>query len=105
VIREWRLDPYDGDQAPLHLHRGGEEGFICLEGDLEVQVEGERRRVTPGGYVVVPRGAIHTFSSRGGAHVLAIMSPKIAELVDGLHASLSQEELAALWDRCDSALA
>jgi hypothetical protein len=30
VIRDWRLDPYDGDQAPTHIHHAGEEAFVCL---------------------------------------------------------------------------
>ena len=31
VIRDWRLDLYDGDQAPTHIHHAGEEAFVCLE--------------------------------------------------------------------------
>jgi quercetin dioxygenase-like cupin family protein len=105
VIRDWRLDPYDGDQAPLHIHHAGEEAFICLDGELEVFVEGSRKRVAPGGFFVVPRGSPHTFASRSGAHVLAVMSPEIAELIDGLHADLSADELSSLWSRCRSSLA
>ena len=75
VIREWRLDPYHGDQAPTHIHHAGEEAFVCLEGDLSVTIEGTRTRVPPGGYVIVPRGAPHTLATPGGAHVLAVMSP------------------------------
>jgi len=105
VIRDWRLDPYDGDQAPLHIHHAGEEAFICLDGELEVFVEGSRKRVAPGGFFVVPRGSPHTFASRNGAHVLAVMSPEIAELIDGLHTDLSADELSSLWSRCRSSLA
>jgi hypothetical protein len=36
--------------------------------------------------------------------VLVVMSPEIAELVDGLHAPLSDRERAALWERCRSSL-
>ena len=106
VIRDWRLDPYDGDQAPLHIHHAGEEAFICLDGELEVFVDGSRERVAPGAFHVVPRGSPHTFASRSGAHVLAVMSVvEIAELIDGLHADLSSDELSALWSRCRSSLA
>ena len=105
VIRDWHLDPYDGDQAPLHIHHAGEEAFICLDGELEVFVAGSRERVDPGGFFAVPRGSPHTFASRGGAHVLAVMSPEIAELIDGLHEDLSVDELSALWSRCRSSLA
>jgi quercetin dioxygenase-like cupin family protein len=94
---------HDGDQAPTHIHHAGEEAFICLDGELEVRVDGNRATVPPGGYALVPRGKAHTFSSPGGGHVLAvIMSPEIAELIEGLHADLDEDERAALWERCRS---
>lgn len=104
VIRDWRLDPFDGDQAPLHVHHAGEEAFICIEGDLEVAVDGARTPVPPGGFIAVPRGATHTFASRGGNQVLAVMSPEIAELIEGLHGDLTDEEGSALWERCRSSV-
>ena len=105
VIQDWRLEPYEGDQAPVHVHHAGEEAFICLGGDLSVLIDGAPSPVPPGGFVVVPRGTPHTFASRGGAHVLAVMSPEIADLVDGLHADLDDQQRAQLWERCHSSLA
>jgi hypothetical protein len=32
------------------------------------------------------------------------MSPEIAELIDGLHADLDEDERSALWERCRSSL-
>ena len=104
VIRHWRLDPSDGDQAPLHIHHAGEEAFVCLDGELEVVVDGVRERVAPAGYIVVPRGSPHTFATRSGARVLAVMSPEIAELIDGLHEDLPDGARSALWSRCRSSL-
>ncbi len=104
VIRGWQLEPYDGDQAPLHIHHAGEEAFVCISGDLEVQVADERQRVAPGDFVLVPRDTAHTFASRGGAHVLVVMSSEIAELIDGLHGPLSDRERRELWERCRSSL-
>ncbi len=104
VIQDWLLDPYDGDQAPVHVHHAGEEAFICIEGDLEVVIDGVRTTVPPGGFVLIPRGAQHTFASGQGGHVIAVMSNEIADLIDGLHAELTDEERAALWDRCRSSL-
>ena len=105
VIQDWTLEPYDGDQAPPHIHHAGEEAFICLDGDLEVMVDGDRATVPPGGFALVPRGKAHTFASRSGGHVLAIMSPAIADLIDGLHADLDDEQRARLWERCHSSIA
>ena len=105
VVRDWRLDANRGDQAPLHVHHGGEEAFICLEGQLEVEVDGVRHGVDPGAFIVVPRGAVHTFATPGGAHVIAVMSPEIAELIDKLHEPMSAADSNALWDRYHSSLA
>ena len=104
VIQDWRLEPYDGDQAPTHVHHAGEEAFICLEGDLSVTIDGAPGPVPPGSYVVVPRGTPHTFASRGGAHVLAVMSPEIADLIDGLHADLDEQQRSRLWERHHSSV-
>jgi quercetin dioxygenase-like cupin family protein len=104
VIRDWELQPFEEDQAPVHVHHAGEEAFICLRGDLEVLVGDERRRVEPGHHLVVGRGTPHTFTSREGAHVLAVMTPEIAELIDGLHAPMDDLERASLWARCKSSL-
>jgi len=105
VIREWHLEPYDGDQAPLHVHHAGEEAFVCIGGDLEVVVGNAREPVAPGRFVLIPRGTVHTFTTRGGAQVIAIMSPEIADLIDGLHTAVSDEDRAAVWEQCHSALA
>ena len=48
-------------------------------------------------FIVVRRGAVHTFATRGGAHVLAVMSPEIAELIDKLHEPMSSDDSTALW--------
>jgi mannose-6-phosphate isomerase-like protein (cupin superfamily) len=105
VIQDWHLDASDGDQAPVHVHHAGQEAFICIEGDLEVVVDGVRTTVAPGGFVLVPPGAPHTFASRRGGHVIAVMSAEIAELIEALHAELTDEERAAQWDRYRSSLA
>ena len=104
VIRSWSLEPFDGDQAPLHVHDEGEEAFVCINGDLEVVIDNSVQRVEPGRFVVVPHGETHTFRSRRGAEVVAVMSPEIAELIDGLHERMTEEERAALWQRCRSRL-
>ena len=60
-----------------HLHRGHEEAFYVLEGELTVRV-GPRRIVAPAGsFVVVPRGVAHRPSNPGTepTRVLLIFSP------------------------------
>jgi quercetin dioxygenase-like cupin family protein len=104
VIRDWQLDPYDGDQAPLHVHHAGDEAFICIDGDLQVLVGDVRRSVEPGTFVFIPRGTAHTFAAPTGAHVLAVMSPHVAELIDRLHDAATDADSRSLWEQFDSAL-
>jgi quercetin dioxygenase-like cupin family protein len=105
VISDWWLEGNEGDQAPPHVHHDAEEGFINIEGDLEVEVDGSRHDVQPGTFVVVPRGSVHTFRTRRGAHVLAVMSPDVAALIDDLHQPMNDEQKAAVWRRHRSSLA
>jgi quercetin dioxygenase-like cupin family protein len=105
VIRDWKLEANEGDQAPRHVHHAADEAFVCLDGDLVVEVDGSRRAVQPGTFVVVPRGSVHTFATLRGAHVLAVMGPDVAALVDELHQPMSDEERTAVWRRYRSSLA
>lgn len=98
VIREWNLRPYPGDQAPVHVHHAGDEGFIVLEGRIVVQDSGVRHVLGAGERHIVPAGAAHTFATIGdeGARVLCVMTPEIDALVQRLH-DPAVEDLAAVW--------
>ena len=48
---------------PPHLHRSHEEGFYVLEGELEFLAGSETLRAGAGTFVMVPIGAVHTFSN------------------------------------------
>jgi quercetin dioxygenase-like cupin family protein len=63
-----------------------------------------RRSVEPGTYVFIPRGTPHTFAAPTGAHVLAVMSARVAELIDRLHDPATDADRRSLWERFDSAL-
>src|SRR5690349_13146376 len=98
VIREWNLSPFPGDMAPLHVHHAGDEGFIVLEGRLEVQDGATRHRLEGGQLHVVKAGSAHTFATVGdeGARVLCVMTPEIDDLVQRLH-DPEVDDLAAVW--------
>ena len=103
VIREWDLEAYPGDMAPLHVHHHADEGFIVLAGLLEVQ-DGETRHRLEGGQLhVVRAGSAHTFATHTGARVLCVMTPEIDRLVQRLH-DPSVDDLAALWAEHRSSL-
>jgi mannose-6-phosphate isomerase-like protein (cupin superfamily) len=62
---------------PQHLHHQHEETWYVLEGQLDFTVAQETERVGPGGWVLVPIGVPHTFSttSEGPARFLSTMTP------------------------------
>jgi quercetin dioxygenase-like cupin family protein len=50
-----------GKVTPVHIHPVSDETFYILEGEILLDLEGERRKLTTGGVVVVPRGVPHAF--------------------------------------------
>ena len=58
------LFEFVGDQGkvtPLHLHPASDETFYVLDGEILLDLAGERRALSGGGVVVVPRGVPHAF--------------------------------------------
>jgi len=110
VVREWHLEPYDGDQAPRHVHHGGDEAFCVLEGEIDVEDSGVRHRLRAGEWHTVRAGSAHTFATVDdvGARVLAVMTPEIDALVSALHADPegdgARPDPASVWARHHSEL-
>jgi len=52
---------------PLHLHRGWDEAFYVLEGEMTFLVDGQTFAAPAGSFVFVPRGVLHTFWNEGAA--------------------------------------
>jgi mannose-6-phosphate isomerase-like protein (cupin superfamily) len=103
VLRDWTLEPHDGDQAPPHIHHRDDEAFYVLDGLLEVR-DGERRvRLGAGEFHVVPAGSVHTFATVGSepVRVLVVMSPEVDALVTALHGGGAGAEI---WARHHSSL-
>ena len=44
---------------PLHTHHDTDETFYLIEGELDVEIGGERFRATAGDFVFGPRGVPH----------------------------------------------
>ena len=60
-----------------HLHRGHEEVFHVLSGELTLRLAHETLQAEAGSFIVIPRGVVHQPSNPGGqeTHVLLIFSP------------------------------
>jgi mannose-6-phosphate isomerase-like protein (cupin superfamily) len=54
---------------PPHVHPTAVEEYEVLEGELEVNVDGDWRRLGVGDTASVPAGVLHTFRNRSGATV------------------------------------
>jgi len=98
VLVEW-TDPGGGFDpsryiAPLHLHRDDDEAWYVLSGLLRVRVGDRDVEVPPGGGVLVPRGTPHTYwnPSPGATRYLLVMTPRIAGLIEAIHALSGRDE-------------
>jgi len=103
VMRRWQLRPHPFPQAPLHVHHRGDEGFVVLEGELDVTLGSDVERLGAGEFVIVRAGTPHTFATVGdlGATVLVTMTPEIDELVRALH-DVPPDERGPVWARFNS---
>jgi quercetin dioxygenase-like cupin family protein len=69
-----------GKVTPFHLHPDIDEVIYVLEGELLVDMDGERHRVARGGFFFAPRGVPHAFMvTSESAHVLGLQTPGTGE--------------------------
>jgi hypothetical protein len=109
VLAEWVDDGESSPErpiAPLHVHWSDDEAWYVLEGALGVQRGEERLEAPAGSAVLVPRGAAHTFWNAAGTRTryLIVLTPRIAALIEALHAPGAHDDLPALFRRFDSEL-
>lgn len=50
-----------GYSSPLHRHRGDEETFIVLDGELRLEIDGVTKSAGAGAAAILPRGLTHAF--------------------------------------------
>jgi mannose-6-phosphate isomerase-like protein (cupin superfamily) len=112
VIAEWRDagGPPGPPRfiAPLHLHHNDDEAWYVLEGTLCVRVGDEDVEAKAGAAVFVPRGTPHTYWNPGPGPLryLLVMTPRIYELIQGIHATKERTSsaLKAIFREHDSEL-
>ena len=59
LIFEDLLD--QGKVTPLHLHADADETFYLLDGEILLDLDGEKQTLAAGGIAVIPRGIPHAF--------------------------------------------
>ena len=84
--------PPGGRTPPAHRHTNCSEAFFVLDGTITFRLDGQILTGGPGDFLLVPRGAGHTFGNDGDepARLLVLHAPAM----DAYFA-----ELDALWSR------
>jgi quercetin dioxygenase-like cupin family protein len=68
-----QYDP--GKQVPWHAHEDAEQVMFILEGELEMTIEDETKKLTVGDVVVINRGLNHKVYSEGGVTFMEALAP------------------------------
>jgi quercetin dioxygenase-like cupin family protein len=62
--------------TPVHIHPGVDETFYVLDGEILLDLSGERRSLSTGGVAVMPRGVPHAFKVVSPeARLLSLLTP------------------------------
>jgi len=66
-----------GGGPPPHVHHFEDESFYILQGTVTIQAAGRTFQASPGDFVHIPRGTVHSFRNDGkvDAKGLVIVSP------------------------------
>jgi mannose-6-phosphate isomerase-like protein (cupin superfamily) len=82
-----RTLPAGGRRPPPHRHTNCSEAYFVLDGLVLVTLGAEELTVGPEGFVLVPRGAAHTFANATGseARLLVIHAPAMDAYFAALH--------------------
>ncbi|HEY8726689.1 MAG TPA: cupin domain-containing protein [Gaiellaceae bacterium] len=67
-----------GQTTQRHYHRRSEEIYFVLEGEGEMELEGDRRTLAVGDAVLIPPGAWHEIRAVGRLRFLCCCAPPYA---------------------------
>jgi quercetin dioxygenase-like cupin family protein len=103
-----------GPAPPPHVHPRQRETFTLEEGDFELLLDGDWRRLAPGESLTIEAGQTHTYRNKGSAtaRVRTVHEPGLSfeEYIRELHATAVEHgvekitpamaaRMAALWRR------
>ena len=82
-----RTLPAGGRRPPAHRHVNCSEAFFVLDGQVAFHVSGTDMTGGPGDFLLVPRGAGHTFGNGGTeeARLLVLHAPAMDAYFEELH--------------------
>jgi quercetin dioxygenase-like cupin family protein len=64
-----------GQSTQRHFHRASEEIYFLLEGEGELEIDGDRRRIAPGDAALIPAGAWHELVAASAMRFLCSCAP------------------------------
>jgi mannose-6-phosphate isomerase-like protein (cupin superfamily) len=82
-----RAVPPGGRRPPAHRHVNCSEAFFVLDGRVTFSLDGTDLSGGPGDFLLVPRGAGHTFGNggTGPARLLVLHAPAMDAYFEELH--------------------
>jgi mannose-6-phosphate isomerase-like protein (cupin superfamily) len=82
-----RTVPAGARTPPAHRHVNCSEAFFVLAGTITFQLDGASLEGRAGDFLMVPRGAAHTFGNRGesSARLLVLHAPAMDAYFEELH--------------------
>ena len=72
-LAEARLEP--GQATERHYHARTEEIYFLLDGEGELEIDGETRPVAPGDAILIPAGARHQIRAAAPLRFLCCCAP------------------------------
>ena len=96
---------HEGGGPPMHVHLDAVEAFYILEGEFDIYVDENCTRCGPGSFIVIPRGAVHSFRIRTeSAKKLNLYAPgAMVGYFDAMAAAASQGEPVSMPVQADIA--
>jgi mannose-6-phosphate isomerase-like protein (cupin superfamily) len=64
-----------GQPTQRHYHKLSEEFYFILEGEGEMEIDGETQAVKPGDAILIPPGAWHQITARETLRLLCCCAP------------------------------
>jgi mannose-6-phosphate isomerase-like protein (cupin superfamily) len=98
-----RTLPPGGRRPPLHRHTDCSEAYFVLAGQISVEVDGRALSLGTEDFILVPRGAAHSFGnvSEAAARLLVLHAPAKDRYFSALHELWRREQPPTTDDELD----
>lgn len=73
-VAQLRLVERAGYRTPLHVHHETDETFFIVSGEMSLFVDGQKHRLGPGDYAIIPRGTPHAQGNESGAESVILLT-------------------------------